>query len=535
MNRKEQSGGFVQQAAILAAASLISRFIGFIYRIPLTAILGDQGNGYYGSGYYIYTFFLIFSSAGLPAAISRMVSTRIAVKQYRNANRVFEVSLIVGGTAGLICSLVLAFGAKGFADLINMPQATYTILTLAPTIFIVTIMSSFRGYFQGLGNSVPTAVSQLIEQVINAFFSVLLAWQFKPKGIEAAAAGGTAGTGIGAFAGLCVIIIIYNLAKPKMTRRVKSDKNKENYESDMSIASELVKISGPIIIGAAIFSITNIIDIFMVNNLLLSSGYTSDEAARLYGQLSGKYYVLTTLPVTISTSLATAALPSIAATFKLGDLAEVHRKINSAMRLAMLLSIPAAMGLGILGSPIIAMLFPTSSDGGILLQIGAVSVIFLALTQITTGMLQGIGRVAVPAFAALCGAILKIPLNYLLIPIWEINVSGSVIATVFCYALAALIDIYFLIKYTNIKLNFSSILIKPFFASCIMGIACYTFYHSTMFLTKNNTISVVFSISVSLFTYFVALLLLKGLEKGDILSMPMGNKILYALEHLNLI
>ncbi|MDR2939963.1 MAG: polysaccharide biosynthesis protein [Clostridiales bacterium] len=535
MDRKEKGSNFMQQAAILAAASIISRFIGFLYRIPLTDILGDLGNGYYSQGYYIYTFFLIFSSAGLPAAISKMVSTRATVKQYRDAHRVFEVSLIIGGALGLFCSLLLSFGARAFAGLINTPEAAYTMLTLSPTIFIVTIMSSYRGYFQGLKNSVPTAVSQLVEQIVNAVFTVALAWQFSKTSIAAAAAGGTAGTGIGAFAGLAIIIVIYNMAKPKIIRRVKLDRNREDYESDFSIVSELIKTAVPIIIGTAVFSLTNIIDIFMVKNILINSGYTPVQADELYGQLSGKYYVITTLPVTISTSLATAALPSIASSFKLRDLAAVHKKTNSAMRIAMILTIPAAVGIGILGTPILELLFPKHSGGGVLLQVGSISILFLALTQISTGMLQGIGRVKVPAFAALCGALLKIPLNYIFISIHELNVTGSVISTIFCYFLAAAIDVYFLIKYTNVKLDFATILIKPMAAAAVMGVACYTFYHSSIFLTENNTISVIISILISIFAYFTMLLLLRGLQRDDIIELPFGSKICYVLEQINML
>jgi stage V sporulation protein B len=395
-------------------------------------------------------------------------------------------------------------------------------------------MSSFRGYFQGLKNTVPTAISQIIEQIFNAIFSVLLAYFLVKQGEEMGAAGGTLGTGIGALSGLLVIIFIYYLARPVLLKKVANDKSKTQ-ESSQKIATELLRVAVPIILGTAIFSMTNLIDLKMVKSILLGSGLSVDRVDELYGMLSGKYVVLTTLPVSISTALATAAIPSIASSVSLKETDIVNKKINTALRITMILSIPAAVGIGVLGDQILLLLFPNYPEGGIFLKVGSVSIVFLALAQITTGMLQGIGKVKVPAFAALCGAVIKIPLNILFISITEINVLGAIISTTICYLVASCIDLYYLVKYTEVMPDFIGIILKPFLSSIIMGLSCYTFYHFIFIFTASNSLAILVSIAIGVITYFAMLLLLKGLNKDDINLIPMGDKLVKGLEKINAI
>ena len=313
---KKKGGSFVKQAAILAAASLLVRFLGFIYRLPLTNMIGDEGNAIYSGGYYIYTFLLILSSAGLPAAISKLVSERIALKQYRNAHRVFQAALVISTCFGTFFAIVMGLGAHRLADMIDIADSYYSLLTLCPTLVIVAIMSVFRGYFQGMRTMVPTAISQIVEQVFNAFFSVYLAWVFMSinipegmtKNIPLASAGGTMGTGIGALAGLVVVVFAYCLIRPYLLWR--AERCKQPYEeSKRELMGRVLQTAWPIIAGTAVFSIINLIDMGMVVRILQQIGFSEANAKALYGQLSGKYVTLTTLPVTISTAVATAALP----------------------------------------------------------------------------------------------------------------------------------------------------------------------------------------------------------------------------------
>lgn len=533
---KRFRGSFVKQAVILAAAGIIVRILGFAYRVPLTNMIGDEGNGIYSAGYYIYTFFLILSSSGLPAAISKMISEKMALGEFENAKRIFRVSLFVAGFLGLAGTAIMFFGAQRLAELVSSPRSTYCLISLAPTVFICAVMSVYRGWFQGLNTTVPTAVSQVVEQVFNAFFSVYLAWLLIGTGLELGAAGGTMGTGIGAFAGLVTIMIYFMATKKTYSGIFSSDKRDYTCESRKSIAIRLFKTAVPIITGTAIFSMTNLIDMKMVMSRLAASGaFSPEQADALYGQLTGKYVTLTTLPVSISTALSTAVLPNIAASTAIKDKAAVRSKVNTSLRLTMIISIPAAIGMGALASPILKLLFPRFPEGGGLLAIGAISIIFLALSQIETGILQGIGKVQIPALNALAGALCKIPLNFVLISIPAINVKGAVISTIVCYAVAAVLNMGALRKATGIKFDFGSILFKPLAASLIMGVCCLGIYKGLYMILPFNSVCTVIAILAAVIVFVAAMALMRGFKREDMALLPMGRKIVSALEKFNLI
>lgn len=523
MNYNKSS--FVRQALVLAIASLLVRFIGFLYRLPLTNLIGDQGNAIYSYGYYFYMLFLIMSSSGLPSAISKMVSERIALKQYKNAHQVFKVSLMIAACTGLLGSLALGFGAKHLANYLGSPDSYYAILVLSPTVFLVAIMAVFRGYFQGMNNAVPTAFSQVIEQIFNAILSVVLAYIFVKKSVPLGAAGGTAGTGIGAIIGLLFLVGIYLLVKPRLKKRINLDKSK-TLEPKTTTAIKIFKMAFPIIVGTAIFSITNLIDMFMVNRCLTESGvFSTERIEELYGQLTGKYVVLTNLPISISTAIAAAIIPSISATLAIGDIKEVNKKINTAIKLTMIIAIPASIGIGVLGDQILLLLFPKYPAGGILLKVGAMSIIFLSLYQIITGILQGSGYVYVPVVAAAMGALIKIPANYFFISNPNLNVIGAIMGTTLCYILASSICLGFIIVKMKFPFDFLGVFIKPAIASMAMGLSCYVFYYTFYYVYPSNTISITFSIVIGITIYFIFMIILGGISKDEIELLPLGDKI----------
>ena len=539
---KKKSGGFIKQAAILAAASLLVRFLGFVYRLPLTNMIGDEGNAIYAGGYYIYTFLLILSSAGLPAAISKLVSERIALKQYRNAHRVFHAALVISTTLGTVFAIVMGVGAQKLANLIEIPDSYFSLLTLCPTLVIVAIMSVFRGYFQGMHTMVPTAISQIIEQVFNAFFSVYLAWVFLsvnvPEGmtenIPLASAGGTMGTGIGALAGLIVVVFAYCLIRKYLLWRVR--RCRQPYEeSRKELIGKVLQTAWPIIAGTAVFSITNLIDMGMVVNILQDTGFSYAESKALYGQLSGKFVTLTTLPVTISTAIATAALPSIAASVKLKEKKQVRRKMALTYRVSMIISVPAAVGISALGPQILAMLFPSASDGGMLLTVGGISIIFLALCQTSTGILQGIGHIKVPVVGAILGAITKVILNVLLIRIPAINVLGAVLSTTGCYLVAGVFDVIMLSKLTGTKFDFMGSFLEPVIGSIAMAAGTIGSYQLFFQLIGSNTVATLLAICVAIAVYGLVMLLIKGIVEEDLQAVPGGGKLTRILKKLRLL
>ncbi|MBS5793340.1 MAG: polysaccharide biosynthesis protein [Clostridiales bacterium] len=527
---------FIKQAAILAIASLLVRLLGFLYRLPLTNMLGDEGNGIYSAGFYLYNFFLVMSSAGLPAAISKIVSEKVALEEYRNVKKTFKISLILSSTVGLIFSIVMFVSARFFCNIIGSPDSYYTILTLSPTVFIVSVMSVFRGYFQGLGTTVPTALSQVIEQIFNAIFSIYLAYLLVGISLPLGAAGGTMGTGIGALAGLIYILMVFLNRKRYINRKLSKKTHKYRLESNREIAIKIIKTAAPIIAGTAIFSMTNLIDMQMVNSRLTASkAFTDSQVTALYGQLTGKYVTLTTLPVSISTALATAVLPSIASSMIQKDIKTVRKKIDVSLRLTMIISIPAAIGMGVLADEILLLLFPNYSDGGLLLKWGALSIIFLALCQIITGILQGIGKVATPAKNAFIGSIIKIPINYFLISIPSINVIGAIISTTVCYLIASLLNFITLRKVTKIRPDYNGIFFKPTIASIVMGVFCYFSYKFIFYFSKSNAISTLVSIFIAIIVYLVSLAVIGGFKREDLSLLPMGRRLISILDRYRLI
>ncbi len=537
---ENKTSNILKQGAILAFAGIFARFIGFLYRVPLTDMLGDRGNAVYASGYYIYTLFLIISSAGLPAAISKMVSERIAVGKHREAHSVFRVSMMFAFVSGFVSMLILYFGATFLENFGGVRGSRYAIMTLAPTVFIVSIMSVYRGYFQGMKSTLPTAISQVIEQILNAIFSIVMCYLLLNAAFSAnlvggsiagAAAGGTIGTGIGAFFGLITLVYIYRTKRREIYFYAKKDKS--GVLEPNIILKELIMTSVPIILGAAVFSITNIIDMKMIMSRLLASGaFSNAEAEVLYGQLTGKYLVITSLPISISTSLATASIPEIAEEIKVRNTQVANNKINFTVKLTMIISIPAAIGISVLANQILWCLFPNEKEGGILLMVGGISVIFLALTQILGGMLQGISKFYVPVLAAIIGASAKIVINYTLVAVPEINVVGAVIGTIVCYMIASVIDCIYLQKTTNIKFDLNGIFLKPLISALTMGAAVIAFYQIMFiglgFIVSDylaNAISMIISICIGGVIYFVCLYLIKGINKSEVESMPFGRRI----------
>lgn len=531
-----KTGRFIKQAMILAIASILVRLLGFLYRLPLTDMLGDEGNGIYSAGYYLYNFFLVMSSAGLPSAISKIVSEKIALCEYKNAHKVFEFSFILASIVGGAFSIIMFLSARAFCDIINSPDSYYTILTLSPTVLIVSIMSVFRGYFQGLGTMIPTALSQVVEQIFNAIFSIYLAYLLVQISLPLGASGGTAGTGIGAFAGLLCILIIFFKKRKSINRKFDNDVHKYKIETNKEIILKIVKTAIPIIAGTAIFSMTNLIDMQMVTSRLKASNvFSNSEIMALYGQLTGKYVTLTTLPVSISTAFATAVLPSIASSIVQKKYKIVREKITLSIRLIMIISIPASVGIGVLADEILLLLFPNHSDGGNLLRWGAISIIFLALYQILTGVLQGINRMRIPAQNALIGSLIKIPINFIFIAIPSINVLGAVISTTICYIVASMLNLKALNISLKFKLNYKEVLIKPIFSAFIMGICCSLLYDIFYTILKNNSISTILSIIISMCVYFITLCIIGGIHKDDISLMPMSSKIIPIMQKFKLI
>jgi len=485
-------------------------------------MLGDEGNAWYSAGYSVYTVVLLITAGALIPAVSKLVSERIALGQIRNAHGIFRTALTVSTLMGIAAALIMWFGARFIAGLMHSPQSFYAIRALAPAMVLLGPLGAFRGYFLGMRNAFPVAVSQISEQIFNVGFSLFLAFLFfdaERLRLHRSVAGASAGTGIGVLVGLVVIIFLYSLVQKDFHKRMVKDL-RPPFETERSQAKLLFAIAAPITLGMVMLSITTPLDLRMANSRLAFSGaFTLFEVDELVGQFAGKFLLLTGLPVAMAGALSFAVVPEISAAHTLQDGRAVRDSINTALRLAMLISIPAAVGMAVLADPIIALLFPSFPDGGFMLTWGAVFVVFMAINQVLSATLQGVGKPFMPVIAAGVGLLVKIPINYFLMAVPEINILGAVISTVVCFMVAAALNLFFLYRATGLMPRFGEAINKPLVAAAAMGVACFIL-HAVFNIFLPGRVATVFTLLVGVVTYVAVMMYVRGLRREDVELLP---------------
>jgi len=518
---------FFKGVLLLTAAGIMVKFIGFIYRVVLTNLpgYGDAGNGIYGAGFQVYLILYALSTTGFPAAISKLVAEKTAVGDHRGAHRIFKVSFRILFVTGLVFSFAFFACSTYIAELISNTGTAYTMAALSPTILFVSLMAVFRGYFQGMQDMSPQGYSQIIEQLGKMVFTVLLAYMLLPYGVEMAAAGATFGTTIGAAIGAAYLWNLYNRRKKELWKNIRHSYSRRKQASVLGIVKNLLKISIPISLGAVILTAANIIDLGTVMRQLAKAGFDGDSANRLYGILTGKCYVLTHFPVAVTMALATSLVPAIAGAMALRDYKTVRNKILISLRITILIGLPSSVGMAVLAEPILKLLFPGSSDGAYLLAISAFSVIFVGLTQILSGVLQGLGRAFIPAFSLLIGAAAKVIINFTLMPLPDVNIKGAVYGTLICYIISAGVNIIALSRIFRLNLNLYDFIIKPVVATIAMGISAYYMYSYLFDATASNAISTLLTILASMAVFGASILILGGVNARDISLLPFGENI----------
>lgn len=549
MQKRKSEASFVKGAAILAFAAFLTKVIGLIYRLPLTKVLGDEGNGLYADAFQVYTVLVTLCAFGLPTAISKLVAERVAKGAYKDAHRVFKISIMYSAVVGSILALVMWIFAGSIANMMGSPRTIYAMRSLAPTVLIVVLMSSFRGYFQGLNSMAPTAISQVIEQMFNAVFSVVLAYAFLPKGLENAVVGSTLGTGIGALAGFVFILFVYWLIKPNINKKIKKSREYE-YETSLSILKKILVTIIPILMGTAVFSLTSTIDLKMMNDklpaviekLLASGDYQHITVTNLEGltpvqivdmlkgQYSVKYLTLVNVPISLIISLATAATPAISYSMATQNYKDVRKKIQLMMKIGMIFAMPSAIGMAVLANPIIRLLFRSQPDGASLLTLGTIAIVFITIAQICTGILQGMGRQNIPTIHAFIACLVKIIFNMILLPIPSINIYGIIYSTIICYVVFAVLNLRKVIQLTNVYIDKMDIFIKPAIVSTVMGLMTWGGYVILGKFTASSMIQLILLIPLAIVIYGVGSILLGVITPTELQMIPGGDKMITVLQ-----
>jgi len=524
---------FVKGAAILAIAGLIVKIIGAVFRIPLTNIIGLEGMANYQVAYPIYAFLVVIATAGLPAAISKMVSERVSVGDYRGAHRVFQTALKMLLVIGLVTTAAMLALSGVIANINNMPGARLGLMLISPSLFFVAMLSAYRGYFQGLQHMTPTALTQIVEQSIKLGAGLLLASLWISRGDEFGAAGALLGVSISEVCALVIIVIIYNRKKKNIkTRRRQSAQHvfKSKYKK---ISTELGAIALPIIIAACIMPLIMMLDSLIINNILPTidySAYNPLNAKESFGLLTGSINPLVNMPAVLSLALSMSLVPAISEARAGKDKIAVSSRSGMGFKLAALVGLPSAIGMFLLARPIIALLYSSKltevqlDKGAELLQIMALAVLFLTMVQTITGILQGAGKPHLPLISLVVGAAVKVVLSIVLIRRPELNINGAAIGTAACYGVTAIMNFIWMLRVTKPKIRPVSGILMPVVSSAVMGVVVYFLYKSLL-PSLGNTIATVLCILGAILIYVLMLFVTGALGKQDMAYIPGGGRI----------
>ena len=525
----DKNNNFLKGAAILSIAGIITKILGAIYRIPLSNIIQSEGMGYYSTAYPLYTLLLSISTAGFPVAIAKLVSEKRAVKDFKGAERVFKVALMGLSIGGLLTSLFLFLTADSMVEkMVGNSNAYNALIALVPELFVVPIMSAFRGYFQGRQLMTPTALSQIIEQLFRVGSGLLLTYLLLDKGIPMAAGGASLGGSIGAIMATLTMIFIYFYGRKEAKKELESSIYTEEYGIG-TIIKDLLIIAIPITLGSAIVPIMDTIDVAIVLKRLQSIGYLESEANALYGNLKGMAQTVINLPQVFSLAIAMSLVPVISDANARRKKKEIETISSSGIRMTLLIGLPCAFGLFVLARPIIGLLYykndlETITNIGNLLSVLSFGVIFLTLVQILSSILQGLGKPIVPAINLFIGAIVKVILSYVLTAIPSINIYGAAISTVAAFGIAAILDLISVISLAKVKLNFKDIFVKPFISSLSMAIAAFLSYLFLMDIIGEKLATIV-AILVGVVVYGIFLIITGTITDEDFNLLPKGDKI----------
>jgi len=545
-------------AAILSVAAIIIKILGAFFRIPLGNLIGDEGMGYYNAVYPVYTLLIVIATTGIPIAVSRLVAERNTDGDEAGSDRVFRVALVLMTVIGAAFFCVLFFGAQAItSSLTDLSAAMIAMRAIAPAILFVPIMAAYRGYFQGLQNMKPTALSQLVEQAFRVATGLVLAFALIGFGKEYAAAGGTFGATAGAVAGLVTLLIIHSRMRGAGTYRERRERAKrvretENRESVGSIIKTIAVIAIPITVGAAVMPIMYNIDMWVVPARLSFAGFDPVEVRSMYGQLTGFAEPLTNLPKVLTTAIAISMVPTIVRAWKQKDKDFLRYNVTLGFRLALIIGLPCTVGLMILAEPVMRLLYPMQLAGAAgaapALFIFAIGIVFLSSIDALTSALQGVGKQMIPFINIAIGAGCKFVITYVLTGLPLVNIKGAAIGTVMAYAIATILNYRAVKIYTGTHFEPGLVFARPILSALIMGGAVAAVFYSILGAigssagslaelasqqlhreiaegTFANAVATIIAILVGLIVYIVMLFVSKAIKPEELRLLPKGEKL----------
>lgn len=548
----EKTGGesnFVVQGSILAIASIVVRIIGIAYRIPMINIIGDEGMGYYGTAFNVYNIALLLSSYSLPLAVSKMVSVRLARKQYRNSVRILRAALVYATVVGALAAAVIWFGADFFArEVFFMPYAAFALKTLAPTVWIMAYLGVFRGYYQGQGTMVPTALSQVFEQIVNAIVSVAAgSWLFNQaikveilKGESGSgysnswgAAGGTIGTGAGAFTALVFLLLLFAAYQRTIRKKVRRDRS-GSLESYRTITKILFFTVVPVVVSSAIYNVNSVLD-----NGLLAYNFKSlgmeEEFISQWGVYTGKYHLLINVPMAVSNALSSSLIPSVSRAVATGDRRMVKKKVAAAIRFSLLIAIPSAVGLTVLAGPVNNLLFSGDNDLAVQMTLyGSIAVVFYSVSTVTNAILQGIDRMRLPIVHALTALVLHLAAMEVMVLVFHMGIFSMVFANILFAVIMCFLNHRSIRKILGYRQEVKKTILLPAAASAVMGAAAVGVYKLIHLGIQSNAVCTLGAVAAAVAVYGVLLVKLGCLDEDELHQMPGGTRLLQVFRKLRL-
>ena len=542
----EKKGAVVKQAAFLMAAQLICSVVGLLYRSPLHLIMGDVGDGYYTYAYEWYTIILLISSYSIPMAISKVMAERLALGQYRNAQKVFHGALLYVLGVGGIGACVAFFGAPLF--LTATPDAVLALRILAPTILLSGFLGCLRGYFQAQNNMMPTAISRVVEQILNAIMSVFAAWLLTRPYLgnenltgKFGAAGGTIGTGSGVAIGIVFMLFMYMLNRKTYMAQIESDKTGKT-ESFADVFKVIFLMVTPIIFATCIYNATAIVDQNIFSYSMVARGVGAMDISRQYALFGYRFKPIINIPIALSSATSTALIPAVATAMASNNRKDAKDKINECMLLSTFIAIPAAIGLCVLSYPVIRILYPTGDVKGaaMLLSLGSISVVFYSLSTVTNGVLQGLGHPSVPVRNAAVALAINALAAFVTVRYLGMGATGVLLATVLYAYTVMTMNAVALKKFLGYEHDINRLILQPLKAALVMGAVVGIIFWVPYKLLPGvfdrylmSAVLTMVSVLIGVIVYAIIYTKSTGMTDAEIRRLPMGTKILVLLRKLH--